>query len=553
MNNVDNELLSAYLDGELTAEQQADVERLLAENPAAQQLLDELRALSSTLQEMPRHTVPEDLSQQVLRRAERKILTEPPPPAAAIEPARPILRRLMNPRVWAYPALVVAVALIVMVFREPPEDGNVLHEVAEAPDAAMEWGTEPAFDAAEPAAEEETAAEEPEDALVAERGMKAGGRRFVDHEALEEGIAETPAAPQRPPAPVTEPAPADQKEPMIAKGARSLAPKEAEKRALRSKLAASDAPALESEVKEKAPTVVPGKGGAMGKRGTQLARKSSTKKDGSSEYAEGFASLADRVIVVNLRGEQPRRETLTQLFADAGIDWEPAEGGRAMIGGTMTLARDALERVDRLGSVRPKQQDLQQKRSPLRPDARLVWVEATPVQIDAVIEGLRAQADGDDGRIVSVSIEETADTDRLRLNKQRAETQTEVRNRQSKLADDVTQAKPAQDKPAGQPLAGQSLGRSRGRAWFYYFEKAPEAAQTREELDEAKPSEPAEAEQRPMVADGVEVQERKLELQQQAQLGLGVQPTLQRALFVLRVIEPEPPAAARQAAEAPEE
>ena len=50
MNNVpDNELLSAYLDGEVTAEQQADVERLLAANPAARQLLDELRALSSTL------------------------------------------------------------------------------------------------------------------------------------------------------------------------------------------------------------------------------------------------------------------------------------------------------------------------------------------------------------------------------------------------------------------------------------------------------------------------------------------------------------------------
>ena len=39
-----NELLSAYLDGELTAAEQADVERLLAANPAARQLLDELPA-----------------------------------------------------------------------------------------------------------------------------------------------------------------------------------------------------------------------------------------------------------------------------------------------------------------------------------------------------------------------------------------------------------------------------------------------------------------------------------------------------------------------------
>ncbi len=553
MNDVpDNELLSAYLDGELTAEQQADVERLLAENPAAQQLLDDLRALSSTLQEMPRHTVPEDLSQQVLRRAERKILTEPP--TAAIEPARPILRRLMNPRVWAYPALIVAVALIFMVFLEPPEDGNVLHEVAKAPDSGMELATEPAFDVAGSDVEEELAAEEPEDALVVERGMKAAADlRIVEGEAIEESIADAPAAPQRPAVAAPESAPADREAPAVAKGAGTITPKGAEKRALRSKAAATDALVTESEAKEKAPTAAPGKGGAIRMGGRAFAEWSPAKKDGSSEYGRDLASSADRVIVVNVRGKQPRRETLTRLFADAGIDWERAEGGQVMVGRTMTLARDALERVDRLGSVRPKQQDLQQNRSPLRPDARLVWVEATPVQIDAVIKGLRARADGDDGRIVSVSIEEATDADRVELNERRAETQTEVRNRQSKLADDVTQAEPAEDEPAGQQPAGESLGRSRGRAWFYYFDKVPEVAQTLEELDAAQPSEPAEAEERSTAADGVQVRGEKLELQQQVPLRLGAQATLQRALFVLRVIEPEPPAAARQAAETPEE
>ena len=48
MNDLpENELLSAYLDGELSAAEQAEVERLLATNPAARQLLDELRVALS--------------------------------------------------------------------------------------------------------------------------------------------------------------------------------------------------------------------------------------------------------------------------------------------------------------------------------------------------------------------------------------------------------------------------------------------------------------------------------------------------------------------------
>ena len=38
-----HELLSAYLDGELTADEQVQVERLLADDPRAKRLLDELR------------------------------------------------------------------------------------------------------------------------------------------------------------------------------------------------------------------------------------------------------------------------------------------------------------------------------------------------------------------------------------------------------------------------------------------------------------------------------------------------------------------------------
>ncbi len=80
MNDLpENELLSAYLDGELTAAERAEVERLLAANPAARQLLDELRTLRATLRALPPRKLGEDLSRQVLREAQRRMLTEGEP------------------------------------------------------------------------------------------------------------------------------------------------------------------------------------------------------------------------------------------------------------------------------------------------------------------------------------------------------------------------------------------------------------------------------------------------------------------------------------------
>jgi anti-sigma factor RsiW len=131
MKNVpENELFSAYLDGELTAEEQAQVERLLAASPSARQLLDELRALSATLQAMPTYELEEDLTPRVLRAAERRMLgqkkaeTEPPeeaaPPAGDLGPVpspwKGIGRRLLAPRNLVWSAIAVAVAVMLMIF-----------------------------------------------------------------------------------------------------------------------------------------------------------------------------------------------------------------------------------------------------------------------------------------------------------------------------------------------------------------------------------------------------------------------------------------------------
>ncbi|MGD9648239.1 MAG: zf-HC2 domain-containing protein, partial [Pirellulales bacterium] len=76
----DQERLSAYLDGELSADEQARVEQLLADEPAARQLLDELRAVSTTLQSLPRAPVPGDLAADVLREIEARGVRRGPKP-----------------------------------------------------------------------------------------------------------------------------------------------------------------------------------------------------------------------------------------------------------------------------------------------------------------------------------------------------------------------------------------------------------------------------------------------------------------------------------------
>ena len=63
------ELISAHLDGELSADEQSRVERLLESDGAARSLADELRTLSNTLQALPQRQLPEDLSESILARA----------------------------------------------------------------------------------------------------------------------------------------------------------------------------------------------------------------------------------------------------------------------------------------------------------------------------------------------------------------------------------------------------------------------------------------------------------------------------------------------------
>jgi len=128
------ELLSAYLDGELSAEERARVERWLDEDPAARGRLDELRAVAASLKSLPVHRLGEDFSDRVLRAAEHRILAEPtaladaPRPSAERITARQIARRFLTPRAIAWSGLAVAVAILLSVVPFEPQVGD--HRVA---------------------------------------------------------------------------------------------------------------------------------------------------------------------------------------------------------------------------------------------------------------------------------------------------------------------------------------------------------------------------------------------------------------------------------------
>lgn len=67
-----DELLSAYLDGELTGEELERVERALAEDASCQQTLDELKSLRVEMQVLPRYQLDERFHERVLTASRRK-------------------------------------------------------------------------------------------------------------------------------------------------------------------------------------------------------------------------------------------------------------------------------------------------------------------------------------------------------------------------------------------------------------------------------------------------------------------------------------------------
>ena len=112
-----DELISAYLDGELSSAEAARVEAKLEQDAGLRQMMEELRTLRATLRALPRHELEADFSESVLRRAEREILSSgvSPRSSRSEKPAQSVARRRFSARTlfWTIGTLAAAITLVV--------------------------------------------------------------------------------------------------------------------------------------------------------------------------------------------------------------------------------------------------------------------------------------------------------------------------------------------------------------------------------------------------------------------------------------------------------
>jgi hypothetical protein len=224
MNDVpDTELFSAYLDGELTANEQVRVEQMLAASVEARQLVEELRALGNTLQCLPHQKLDEDLTARILQAAERRMLLpgdsgNQPSAGRAAEALTESdadstgwlgipWRGMFSKRALIWLAVVVVTAIIIN-FNSPPKPKQNqfarLEEKAAPGTAAAPAGEQAkrstsnlSWDAPagqrSPARDDRTTADDVRDENVRERDKLAAARTWSDHDNFSERETESPA------------------------------------------------------------------------------------------------------------------------------------------------------------------------------------------------------------------------------------------------------------------------------------------------------------------------------------------------------------------------
>jgi len=131
-----DELLSAYLDGELTDAERAAVEARLAADPEAQHLLHQLRSVSQDVQSLPLKSAPRDLRDQILSRIEKSPLAPKNTAASApIADARTTTAPLsfQGRRPWIWASLAVAAGLMIMFLNRDNDNREHLAAVSDGP------------------------------------------------------------------------------------------------------------------------------------------------------------------------------------------------------------------------------------------------------------------------------------------------------------------------------------------------------------------------------------------------------------------------------------
>lgn len=132
----DDELLSAYLDDELSPAERARVDERLAADPAARALMEQMRAVSLAVRRLPVEKLDVDLRESILARAEQAKQTDnakfarfPAESSSNVSPAttpeidRPRLSFGRTRRGWFWAGLAVAAAIL-MAFILPKDHGQ---------------------------------------------------------------------------------------------------------------------------------------------------------------------------------------------------------------------------------------------------------------------------------------------------------------------------------------------------------------------------------------------------------------------------------------------
>ncbi len=118
---IPDDLLSAFLDRELTAAEEAVVSKHLKNSPQARQELQDYQRLSELLHQLPRRTVPAEFASSVMQRAERETLI-PLDPVATVD--RRSASRKLSRRVLALTAVGVVAASITLLVFVPRRQGQ---------------------------------------------------------------------------------------------------------------------------------------------------------------------------------------------------------------------------------------------------------------------------------------------------------------------------------------------------------------------------------------------------------------------------------------------
>ncbi|HEY2895153.1 MAG TPA: zf-HC2 domain-containing protein [Pirellulales bacterium] len=136
------EMVSAYLDGELAPDERAQVDQWLAESTELRQLRDDLLAMRASLRLLPNHKAPRDFSEVVQHEAigDAQGIADGEEPNVKPASVGSLWARGAGWRRLAWPAIAIAAALLIMLFdnnREQPR------QVARAPQENLAFKQQP--------------------------------------------------------------------------------------------------------------------------------------------------------------------------------------------------------------------------------------------------------------------------------------------------------------------------------------------------------------------------------------------------------------------------